>query len=89
MILPPLLKGVENAVNAINRRKAELLYTQWVADPNEYENGYSYHGWNWATIAALGYHGIAVEVIHKYEGPKKLLTAAVQICEPLEKLRTK
>jgi len=88
MIVPTLLKGVEKAVDAIHLRKAELLYVEWVANPNEYYNGESYHGWDWASIAAAGYHGIAVEVINKYNGTAyKPLPIAVRICETLEKLK--
>jgi len=87
LILPTLLKGVDQAVNAIHYRKAQQQYVEWVSDPYSYRNGNKYHGWDWPAVAAAGYHGIAVEVIAKYDGPLLPLAAVVQIIEWLEELK--
>jgi len=91
MILPKLLEAVDKVVDVMHLKNAEIKYAEWASYPWMYLDGKKYHYngqyWNWADVAASGYHGIAVEVIAKYNGPLTELAATVQIIDRLEKIK--
>jgi len=91
MILPTLLKAVDQVIDIMDLHYAEITLANWAGNPSEYEAIYgsrTFLGTSWSDVVAMGYQNLAIEVIakHKKGSPLKPLAEVVMIINALQKL---